>query len=91
MITYTTNYELESYERSIQESLDYIRQFVNPSLKADYTKESLTAILEAQKLYAESQRESKKKQDVITELRRLKRGINTPSVAWYQRLAAVLG
>ena len=29
VIAYTTNYEIENYEKSIQESLDYIRQFVH--------------------------------------------------------------
>lgn len=90
VITYTTNYELESYERSIQESLNYIRRFVNPSLKADDTKESLTAVLEAQKLYAESQRESKKKQDVLAEIRSMRRGTGNPTIGWYKRLYKLL-
>ena len=69
VITYTTNYELGSYERSIKESLDYIRQFVRSNIKSDNTKEELTAILNAQKRYAETQRESKKKQDILAEIR----------------------
>ena len=90
VITYTTNYELESYERSILESLDYIRQFVNPQLKADYTKADLTAILDAQNRYAETQRESKKKQDVLAEIRNMRRGTGNPTIGWYKRLFKLL-
>ncbi len=90
IIAYTTNYEIASYERSIDESLSFIRQFVHPDIKLSHTSKELDAVIEEFLLFAESQRDSKKKQDVLTELRRLKRGINAPSVAWYKRLAAAL-
>ena len=90
VITYTTNYELGSYERSIKESLDYIRQFVRPNIKSDFTKEELTAILNAQKRYAETQRESKKKQDILAEIRSMRRGLSDPTIGWYKRLAKLL-
>ena len=90
VITYTTNYELDSYERSIKESLDYIRQFVRSNIKSDYTKEELTAILNAQKCYAETQRESKKKQDILAEIRSMRRGLSDPTIGWYKRLAKLL-
>ena len=90
VITYTTNYELGSYERSIKESLDYIRQFVRQNIKSDYTKEELTAILNAQKRYAETQRESKKKQDILAEIRSMRRGLSDPTIGWYKRLAKLL-
>jgi ATP-dependent exoDNAse (exonuclease V) beta subunit len=90
VITYTTNYELGSYERSIKESLDYIRQFVRSNIKSDFTKEELTAILNAQKRYAETQRESKKKQDILAEIRSMRRGLSDPTIGWYKRLAKLL-
>ena len=90
VITYTTNYELGSYERSIKESLDYIRQFVRSNIKSDYTKEELTTILNAQKRYAETQRESKKKQDILAEIRSMRRGLSDPTIGWYKRLAKLL-
>ena len=90
VITYTTNYELDSYERSIKESLDYIRQFVRSNIKSDYTKEELTAILNAQKSYAETQRESKKKQDILAEIRSMRRGLSDPTIGWYKRLSKLL-
>ena len=90
VIALTTNYEIESYDRSVRESLDFIHGFVHPSIKLDYSPETLLAILDEHVSFAGTQRESKKKQDVLTEIRRLKRGVNAPTISWYKRLSSVL-
>ena len=90
VIALTTNYEIESYDRSVRESLDFIHGFVHPSVKLDYSPETLMAILDEHVSFAGTQRESKKKQDVLTEVRRLKRGVNAPTISWYKRLSSVL-
>ena len=90
VIALTTNYEIESYDRSVRESLDIIHGFVHPSVKLDYSPETLMAILDEHVSFAGTQRESKKKQDVLTEIRRLKRGVNAPTISWYKRLSSVL-
>lgn len=90
VIALTTNYEIESYDRSVRESLDFIHGFVHPSVKLDYSPEKLMAILDEHVSFAGTQRESKKKQDVLTEIRRLKRGVNAPTISWYKRLSSVL-
>ena len=90
VIALTTNYEIESYDRSVRESLDFIHGFVHPSVKLDYSPETLMAILDEHVSFAGTQRESKKKQDVLTEIRRLKRGVSAPTISWYKRLSSVL-
>lgn len=90
VIALTTNYEIESYDRSVRESLDFIHGFVHPSVKLDYSPEKLMAILDEHVSFAGTQRESKKKQDVLTEIRRLKRGVSAPTISWYKRLSSVL-
>ena len=90
VIALTTNYEIESYDRSVRESLVFIHGFVHPSVKLDYSPETLMAILDEHVSFAGTQRESKKKQDVLTEIRRLKRGVNAPTISWYKRLSSVL-
>ena len=90
VIALTTNYEIESYDRSVRESLDFIHGFVHPSVKLDYSPETLLAILDEHVSFAGTQRESKKKQDVLTEVRRLKRGVNAPTISCYKRLSSVL-
>lgn len=90
VIALTTNYEIESYDKSVRESLDFVHGFVHPSIKLDYSPETLLAILDEHVSFAGNQRESKKKQDVLTEVRRLKRGVNAPTISWYKRLSSVL-
>ena len=90
VIALTTNYEIESYDRSVKESLDFIHDFVHPSVKLDYSPKDLLAILDEHVTFAATQRESKKKQDVLTEVRRLRRGVNAPTISWYKRLSSVL-
>lgn len=90
VIALTTNYEIESYDRSVKESLDFIHGFVHPSVKLDYSPEDLLDILDEHVTFAATQRESKKKQDVLTEVRRLRRGVNAPTISWYKRLSSVL-
>ena len=90
VIALTTNYEIESYDRSVRESLDFIHGFVQPSVKLDYSPKDLLAILDEHVTFAATQRESKKKQDVLTEVRRLRRGVNAPTISWYKRLSSVL-
>lgn len=90
VIALTTNYEIESYDKSVRESLDFVHGFVHPSIKLDYSPENLLAILDEHVSFAGTQRESKKKQDVLTEVRRLKRGVNAPTISWYKRLSSVL-
>lgn len=90
VIALTTNYEIESYDMSVRESLDFVHGFVHPSIKLDYSPETLLAILDEHVSFAGTQRESKKKQDVLTEVRRLKRGVNAPTISWYKRLSSVL-
>lgn len=90
VIALTTNYEIESYDKSVRESLDFVHGFVHPSIKLDYSPETLLPILDEHVSFAGTQRESKKKQDVLTEVRRLKRGVNAPTISWYKRLSSVL-
>lgn len=90
VIALTTNYEIESYDKSVRVSLDFVHGFVHPSIKLDYSPETLLAILDEHVSFAGTQRESKKKQDVLTEVRRLKRGVNAPTISWYKRLSSVL-
>ena len=90
VIALTTNYEIESYDKSVRKSLDFVHGFVHPSIKLDYSPETLLAILDEHVSFAGTQRESKKKQDVLTEARRLKRGVNAPTISWYKRLSSVL-
>ena len=90
IISYTTNYEVNSYERSIQESLNFIRQFVESNIKSSYTKEELTAVLKVHQEFIDSQPDSDANRKRQTEIRSLWRGIGNPTVGWYKRLSTLL-
>lgn len=90
VIAYTTNYEIEGYDRSICESLDFIRQFVHPNVKLDFSSEALKNVLDEHLAFLSGTAESGKKQERLTEIRRLRRGINNPSIDWYKRLSSLL-
>ena len=90
VISFTTNYEIEDYERSIKESLDFIRQFVDNSVKSSYTKDELTAILKEYQLFVDGKGESDANNKRKKELRYLWRGVGSPSVGWYKRLSKLL-
>lgn len=90
IIAYTTNYEIENYDRSIQESMDYIRQFVRAEVKLDYTAEELEEVLNEHQAFLESQRESATNRERLKELQRLRRDVTQPGVVWYKKLNELL-
>ena len=90
VISYTTNYEIEDYGRSVKESLDFIRQFVNPDVSINYTEVELKAVLDEHKAFLESQKDSVENQKRLKIMHQLRRGIRHPNIDWYKRLADVL-
>lgn len=90
VIAYTTNYEIDSYETSIQKSLDFIRQFVHGGVDINYSSSQLTAMFEEHEAFLETQKDTQANRDRLEELNRLKRGVNKPNVAWYKSLSALL-
>ena len=90
VIAYTTNYEIENYDRSIRESLDFIHQFVCPEVKLYYSADELENVLNEHQRFLEGLGDSDANQKRLKQLQRLKRGINNPSVEWYKRLYKLL-
>lgn len=90
VIAYTTNYEIDNYDRSIQESLNYIRQFVRPEVIINYTTDELKSVLDEHQKFLEGQRVSAANQERINELQRLRRSMSHPNVSWYKRLLDLL-
>lgn len=90
VIAYTTNYEIESYDRSIQESLDYIRQFVHQNVKINYNVKELKAVLDEHQVFLEGLKDTTTNQERLKNLQRLRQGVSKPSVAWYKKLLDLL-
>lgn len=90
VIAFTTNYEIENYERSIEESLAYIRKFVKGGVKLDYSYEELRAVIDEHQAFLEGQAETAKKKARLTEIGKLRREIHQPTITWYKRLLGLL-
>ncbi len=90
VISYTTNYEIEDYGRSIKESLGFIRQFVHPNVKISHTEYELKAVLDEHQAFLESQKDSAENQKRLKTMLQLRRGIRRPDIGWYKRLSDLL-
>ena len=90
VIAFTTNYEIESYERSIRESLDFTQKFVQPNVTIDYSPHELKEVLKEHQSFLESQTENDTNKKRLNELHYLWRGVNNPSIGWYKRLGKLL-
>ena len=90
VIAFTTNYEIDNYDWSIKETLDFIRQFVHPDVTIDYSSAELKEVLREHQDFLESQAESDANKKRINELHYLWRGVNNPSIGWYKRLGKLL-
>ena len=90
IIEYTTNYEIASYERSLETSLAFIRQFVRPDSEKTFTKEELEAVLEEDmKLWAGNTAIAEYRKRVL-KIKALKRGVENPTITWFKDLARFL-
>ena len=90
IIGFTTNYEMKSYERSKQESLNFIHQFVRKDAKSSYTKEELEAVLKEHEIFLQGQDDTKENRTRLLTLKSLRRGIDNPTIAWYKKLDGLL-
>ena len=63
VIDFATNYELEDFKKSEQESLDYVRQFVRAGATISISNAELDAMLAEARTYVQNSNRIKKKDD----------------------------
>lgn len=84
IIDFATNYELQDFVKSEQESLDYIRQFVRAGATISISNTELDAMLTEARSYVQNSNRIKKKDDYFKAFDELKRSSWRKSVAWYK-------
>ncbi|MCQ2127020.1 MAG: UvrD-helicase domain-containing protein [Bacteroidaceae bacterium] len=84
IIDFATNYELEDFAKSEQESLDYIRQFVRAGATISISNAELDDMLSEARAYVQNSNRIKKKEDYFKSFDDIKRNSWKKSVAWYQ-------
>ena len=82
VIDFATNYELEDFKKSEQESLDYVRQFVRAGATISISNAELDTMLAEARTYVQNSNRIKKKDDYFKSFDEIKRTSWKKSVAW---------
>ena len=90
IIDFATNYELEDFAKSEQESLAYIRQFVLAGATITISNEELDVMLKEARKYVEKSNRIKKKNDYFNSFDEIKRTSWRKSIAWYKSVQKIM-
>lgn len=83
IIEFTTSYEIADYGRSTEESLAFIRQFVDTACSVDVTDAEVDAMLSEARTYVNGSKRIKKKDDYFKKFNDVEHGRHERNVAWY--------
>ena len=84
IIDFATNYELEDFAKSEQESLDYIRQFVRAGATITIDNAELNTMLTEARAYVLNSNRIKNKDDYFKSFDEIDRTSWRKSIAWYK-------
>lgn len=90
IIGFTTNYGLDDYSASMSRSLYFLHQFVDESVKLDYTPEELTNAVKALADFKEAHSRSKGAEN-RRRILGLLNDVNHPTIAWYNKFLKEFG
>lgn len=90
IIAYTVNYGIADYAKSEAESLAFIAQFVDKSIRLSYSASQLKAVLDEHLGFLNQQKASGTRDGRIAELQELYRGYLNPTPAWYAKVGKLM-
>jgi ATP-dependent helicase/nuclease subunit A len=90
IIEFTTNYGINNYKLSEENSLDFIKQFVDDKVITSYTAAQLKEILDEHRNFLLSQKDSEKKTKRLNTLTKLSRGYTHPTITWFFELSNLI-
>ncbi|MBP5419297.1 MAG: UvrD-helicase domain-containing protein [Bacteroidales bacterium] len=90
IIEYATNYELDSFEKSEAESLEFIRRFVKSCMSFTITVKDLDDALREARRYVQDSNRIKNKDEYNKNFDEIKRDANDRTIAWYKNVQKVL-
>lgn len=91
IIDFATNYELEDFAKSEQESLDYIRQFVKEDSNIDFTYEELKEVVDEQETFLRSKKQSVANDRRIDKLVQARRFLHHPTIGTLKDINSTIG
>lgn len=92
IIDYATNYELDDFAKSEEESLKYIRQFVNVN-NGDcvFTYDELNAVVVEHEAFLRSQKQSKANDERIEKIVQAKNNLHNPTISTLKKINDTIG
>ncbi len=91
VIGLATNYELDDFRQSEEESLRYIRNFVKSDSDCDFTYEELKAVLDEHEPFLRSQKQSGANDGRIEKLVQARRSLSRPTIGLLKSINSTIG
>ena len=91
VIGFATNYELEDFKQSEEESLDYIRKFVKADSNCNFTYEELKAVITEHETFLRSKKQSATNDKRIEALVQAKRRLDRPTLGILKNIDSTIG
>ena len=91
VIGFATNYELEDFKQSEEESLDYIRKFVKADSNCNFTYEELKAVIAEYETFLGSRKQSATNDKRIEALVQAKRRLDRPTLGILKNIDSTIG
>ena len=91
VIGFATNYELEDFKQSEEESLDYIRKFVKVDSNCNFTYEELKAVIAEHETFLGSRKQSATNDKRIEALVQAKRRLDRPTLGILKNIDSTIG
>lgn len=90
IIGFATNYEIEDFSRSRDESINFIRQLVDDSCHVNVTDDILDRMLLEARTHVAQNNRIRKKEDYYKKFNDVERGRREKTIAWHLQVAKVL-
>ena len=91
VIGFATNYELEDFKQSEEESLNYIRNFVKADSNCDFTYEELKAVVDEHEPFLRSKKQSAANDGRIEKLVQARRTLSRPTLGVLKNINSTIG
>ena len=91
VIGFATNYELEDFKQSEEESLNYIRKFVKADSNCSFTYEELKAVIDEHEAFLRSRKQSTTNDERIKKLVQARRSLDRPTLGVLKSIDSTIG
>lgn len=89
IIGFATNYELEDFSKSEEESLNYIRQFVKSHLNLSFTFDELKAVVDEHESFISNRNKPNKSH--LEKLKKVRNSLNHPTLSTLKDINSTIG